>query len=46
MSGCFADCIEFYDDFGMGDHVKLKTYYRMCDELDKSDESGHRIDGY
>lgn len=32
----FADCIEFYDDFGMGDHVKLKTYYRMCDELVKA----------
>ncbi len=32
----FADCVEFYDDFGMGDHVKLKTYYRMCDELVKA----------
>lgn len=29
----FQDCIEFYDDFGEGDHVKLKTYYRMCDQL-------------
>ena len=29
----FADCVEFYDDFGVGDHVKLQTYYRMCDEL-------------
>ena len=32
----YADCIEFYDDFGMGDHEKLKTYYRMCDELEKA----------
>ena len=29
----FQDCIEFYDDFGEGDNVNLKTYYRMCDEL-------------
>jgi hypothetical protein len=29
----FADCIEFYDDWGAGDHIKLETFYRMCDEL-------------
>ena len=29
----FQDCIEFYDDFGEGNHVRLKTYYRMCDQL-------------
>lgn len=29
----FADCVEFYDDFGVGDQVKLKNYYRMCDQL-------------
>ena len=29
----FADCVEFYDDFGTGDCVKLKNYYRMCDQL-------------
>lgn len=29
----FQDCIEFYDDFGTGDHVRLKTYYRMCDQV-------------
>lgn len=29
----FADCIEFYDDWGNGDNIKLDTYYRMCDEL-------------
>jgi len=29
----FADCVEFYDDWGVGDTVKLSTYYRMCDEL-------------
>ena len=27
----FADCVEFYDDWGSGDTVNLKTYYRMCD---------------
>lgn len=29
----FAKITEFSDDFGAGDHVKLKNYYRMCDEL-------------
>lgn len=29
----FQDCIEFYNDFGEGNHVRLKTYYRMCDQL-------------
>ena len=29
----FADCVEFYDDWGSGDNIKLDTYYRMCDEL-------------
>ncbi len=27
----FADCIEFYDDWGSGMNVKLDIYYRMCD---------------
>lgn len=29
----FADCVEFYDDWGTGDDVKLDVYYRMCDQL-------------
>ena len=29
----FADCIEFYDDWGSGDNLKLDVYYRMCDQL-------------
>lgn len=29
----FADCVEFYDDWGYGTAVKLPVYYRMCDEL-------------
>lgn len=29
----FADCVEFYDDWGTGDNIKLDVYYRMCDEL-------------
>ncbi len=27
----FADYIEFYDDWGTGDNIKLDIYYRMCD---------------
>lgn len=29
----FADCVEFYGDWGSGNQIKLKEYYRMCDEL-------------
>ena len=29
----FADCVEFYDDWGSGDTVKLDVYYRMCNQL-------------
>lgn len=29
----FADCIEFYDDWGSGDAVDIEVYYRMCDQL-------------
>ncbi|MCM1190684.1 MAG: hypothetical protein NC541_15525 [bacterium] len=29
----FADCIEFDDDWGSGESVKLDVYYRMCDRL-------------
>lgn len=29
----FADCIEFYDDWGTGDNIKLEPFYRMCDLL-------------
>ncbi len=29
----FADCIEFYDDWGYGDNIKLDVYYKMCDWL-------------
>lgn len=29
----FANCIEFYDDWGSGDAVKIDVYYRMCDQL-------------
>lgn len=50
----FADCVEYYGDWGTGDQIKLKEYYRMCDELVaeakkckellSTDES--RFDGY
>lgn len=29
----FADCVEFYNDWGSGDTVKLAVYYQMCDEI-------------
>ncbi|SKB47165.1 hypothetical protein SAMN06296386_101126 [Lachnospiraceae bacterium] len=29
----FADCVEFYDDWGSGDIIDLDIYHRMCDEL-------------
>ena len=29
----FADCVEFDDDWGTGDNIRLDIYYRMCDEL-------------
>lgn len=28
----FADCVEFYDDWGSGSDTKLDIYFRMCDE--------------
>ena len=33
QSQVMADCIEFYDDWGSGDNIKLDVYYRMCDEI-------------
>lgn len=29
----FADCIEFYDDWGSGAGTKLDVYFRMCEEV-------------
>ncbi len=28
-----ADCIGFYNSWGMGDNIKLDVFYRMCDEM-------------
>ena len=28
----FADCVEFYDDWGSGENTKLDVFFRMCDE--------------
>lgn len=36
MRWLLADCVEFYDDWGWGDSVKLDVYYRMCDQLVKA----------
>ena len=33
QSCIFADCIQYYDDWGTGDNIKLDIYYRMCDWL-------------
>ena len=32
-AAAFADCTEFYNDWGSGDAVDLEVYYRMCDDL-------------
>lgn len=29
----FADDVEYYGDWGSGDQIKLREYYRMCNEL-------------
>lgn len=29
----FAECVEYYDDWGTGENVNLAKYYKMCDEL-------------
>ena len=29
----FADCIEFYDDWGSGADIRLDVFFRMCDEV-------------
>lgn len=29
----FADVVEFYGDWGSGDQINLKVYYKMCDDL-------------
>ncbi len=33
QSNAFAECVEFYDDWGSGNNIKLDVYYRLCDEL-------------
>lgn len=29
----YADCVEFYDNWGSGMNMDLRIYHRMCDEL-------------
>lgn len=41
----FQDCIEFYKDFGEGDHVNLKNYYCMCDQLVEAIKKNSAIQG-
>ncbi len=42
QSQIFADCIEYYENWGVGDNIKLDVYYRMCDliveQINKSKE--------
>lgn len=33
VSKKMSDCIEFGDGIGSGDDFKLRTYYKMCDEI-------------
>ncbi len=33
QANIFADCIEYYEDWGTGDNINLAVYYRMCDWL-------------
>jgi len=33
QAAIFADCVEFYEDWGSGDAIKLDVFYRMCDQL-------------
>ena len=35
----YADCVEFYDDWGSGAKMDLRIYHRMCDELIEAIES-------
>ena len=39
----FADCIEFYNEWGTGTEVKLPVYYRMCDELVEAIKSSKEL---
>lgn len=39
----FADCIEFYDDWGSGDTVALDVYYHMCDLIVKEIKNCKRL---
>lgn len=39
----FADCVEFYDDWGSGTNFKLPVYYRMCDELVEALRSSEKL---
>lgn len=33
QAAIFADCVEFYEDWGTGDSIRLDVFYRMCDQL-------------
>ncbi len=39
----FADCVEFYDDWGSGDTVDIEVYYRMCDQLVEAIKSNKEL---
>lgn len=45
QSCIFADCIEYYEDWGSGDFINLAKYYKMCDwvaeQINKSEALLH-----
>lgn len=43
QSLAFADCIEYYDDWGYGDSLKLDVYYKMCDQLVEEIKASEQI---
>ena len=43
QSLAFADCVEFYDDWGYGDSLKLDVYYKMCDQLVEEIKASEQI---
>ena len=43
QSLAFADCIEYYEDWGYGDSLKLDVYYKMCDKLVEEIKASEQI---
>lgn len=37
----FADCMEFYDDWGSGKTTKLDVFFRMCDIIKRIEDASY-----